>query len=163
VVGEPADLRGNIPANLSRRVLICEKRDVLGPPQTDHHSQPGLRRFVEQPLRRCRVGANRIDAVPHHRGEVAGDDLARRELVPVRVRCERPVGDPFDPESLSVHTNELAVHLHRLVAIRNVFIVTRRLPRERITTRMYDWRHGMGANRTTAHMARPAQDRGQRT
>ena len=82
---------------------------MLLPRQADHHPQAVAQRHVEQPARRHRVGAHRVDAGGGHRAEVRVDAIAvavRRSVLPGR---EGPVGDAREPQALRPDGEELAV------------------------------------------------------
>ena len=99
MITELAHPAGQLSADLPPQVPVVEKRDVLRPRQPDHDLQSAPPGLVEQFASRHRVGANGIQAKAGHQPEVFSDLRRGRELVAVRVRRERPIGDAFDKKA----------------------------------------------------------------
>src|SRR5207249_8999891 len=85
-----------IAANLTLQAEIVEECHVLGPGKSNEHSQAVLCSFVKQVGSWRRIRADGVYAELRHQTEVLGNLTAVRELIPIRVRGERPVRHTFD-------------------------------------------------------------------
>ena len=110
VIGERADLLGDVAADALDQGAVVEEGHVLRPRQADDHAEPFRGRIVEHRARGRRVDPDRIGTRARHRGEVAADLSRRRKLPAAVVRRERSVGDALDPESPVSCLQELTVH-----------------------------------------------------
>ena len=79
--------------------------------QAHQHEQPVFLRGIEQPTRRRRVSAHRVDAVVPHLGQIAFDTVASRKLVPLGVRPERSVSDAANEEFFVADEDKFSAHM----------------------------------------------------
>ena len=80
--------------NRAGALAVIEKSNRALDRQPGHDPQSVTLRGIQQPARRRRVGANRVDAVGGHVGEVALDPFAGRKFLSLFIRAEGSVGDP---------------------------------------------------------------------
>ena len=111
VFREPAHGRDGVVFDASSEPCVVEKWDVLRPRQTDHHPETVPKGLVEQPGRRRRVGAHRVDARGRHQRKILCDALYRGKLRSLAVWSERAVGHSFDQDTTPVDLQKLAVHV----------------------------------------------------
>jgi hypothetical protein len=71
---------------------------VLFPRQAYHDVEAMPARGVQEPARRHGVGANRVQAVGRHSGEVPLDGARFGVVISVRTGAKRSVGDAADVE-----------------------------------------------------------------
>ncbi len=93
-----------------------EEGDVLRPRHADQHLEAMIVGEVEQPDRRRREDADRVDAGLGHHAEIALGNLALGELAAMRADGKGPVGHAFDEELLFADEEEFALHADRLAA-----------------------------------------------
>src|SRR5438067_679165 len=108
-----ARARGDAPPDSApdcrRERPIIEKRHVLLPGQAHHHLEPILERDIEQPVRRDRVGPDRVYSVLRHLSEVIPDSLKWRIAGSICAYGEGSIGGPADVLLLVPAIYELSV------------------------------------------------------
>jgi hypothetical protein len=90
---------------------VLEERDVLLPGKSDHDPKTVLGREIEEPQRRGRVRANRIDAVVAHAREIVRDDGRQRIVGAVGPGRKGAVRDTAHVELLASGVQELPTDL----------------------------------------------------
>ena len=95
--------------DISGQLLVVEKRDVLFPGQSDHDPQAMALGHIEQPARRHRVNAHRIDPVFCHLSKIPVDHFGSMILAAVLIRAKRTVSYAAHIELLIAHEEELAL------------------------------------------------------
>lgn len=73
------------PCDLRVSATVVQVADVAFGRQADHYAQAVTLRLIEQPPRRRRVRAHGVHMAGRHYLEVAGNELARRELMTVGI------------------------------------------------------------------------------
>ena len=95
----------------SRSPALLEKIDVLLPGYADHQAQPVFRSRVEQPRRRKRVRAQRVESALRHVGEVAGDHSRLGVELAASIGTEGAVCRTLHAELVLTREQELAPHV----------------------------------------------------
>ena len=105
---QPTNAVADRPADLALVRAPIQKRDVLHPGHADDDAQAATGRLVEHRGRGSRISPHGVGFQLGDRLEVPGDTRQPGKLVPIRVRCERPVTDALDQKLLSGKSEELA-------------------------------------------------------
>ena len=93
MAGALANPLANSLHHLVRQRSVIQKSDVLFPRQADQHPEPVLAGAIEQPARRNRVRAQRVDAGGGHLLEIPGDRCDIVVFAAIRFGAEGAVGD----------------------------------------------------------------------
>ena len=96
------------PLEIADTAGIVEKRYVLFPGQTNHHTQAVFQSNVEQPPRWHGVGANGVDVVRLHERKIAFDRLRVVILAAIGFWFERTVGNAAHVKLFVANENELS-------------------------------------------------------
>src|SRR5207249_8030862 len=93
VTGERPYLADDVTANRPRQLRIIQKRDMIGPRNSDDQFQTGPRGLVQQIRAWYRVGPHRVYAELPHQLKIVRDAVKLRKLIACLVRSERAVGN----------------------------------------------------------------------
>ncbi len=110
MTAQAAHVIAHVAHDLALQLLVVEKGDELLPPEANHHTKTVVRREIQEPARRQRVGAHGVESVSRHLCEVFANALAGRIEVTAFVRTKRSVGNAAHPELLVADEQELAAH-----------------------------------------------------
>ena len=108
VVGRGAHAGAHQRLDVGGVLLVGEEPNVALDRQADHDTQAVACRCVEQPARRHRIGADRVDPMRRHQSEVLLDNVGLGDLAAVGAAPERAVGDAADVELFVADVEELA-------------------------------------------------------